>query len=86
MLVPTCYFASFLFFDHDLCSADPMAGLLPLIATAHYTLFTLFLKIPMNMFMEIGAQEGGCQAVKQGRRWRGEKSMVTGALNSTTKS
>ena len=45
-----------------------------------------FFKIPMNMFMEIGAQEGGFQAVKQGRRWRGEKSMVAGALNSTTKS
>jgi len=38
----------------------------------------------MNMFMEIGEQEGGFQAVKQGRRWREEKSMVVGALNSTT--
>jgi len=40
----------------------------------------------MDMFMENGAQEGESQAIKQGRRWRGEKSMVAGALNSTTKS
>jgi len=40
----------------------------------------------MNMFMEIGEQKGGFQAVKHGRRWRGEKSMVAGALNSITKS
>ena len=86
MLVLTCYFASFLFFEHDLCSADPMAGLLPLIATAHYTLSRYFFKIPMNMSMEIGAQEGEFQAVKQGRRWRGKKSMVAGTLNSATKS
>jgi len=38
------------------------------------------------MFMENGAQEGEFQAVKQGERWRGEKSMVAGDLNGTTKS
>jgi len=50
-----------------------MAGLLPLIATAHYSLFTLMFKRPINMLMENGAHEGRLRVIEQGGGEEGER-------------